>query len=208
MRQKSTTKKRQVKKTPQLYHCDLENNFITETCDIYPGDRLLLVYADEDREPQDGEIVFMHFYRRGNGCGCIDAGIFRQEEEGYFTITHDDDGSDAVNNPGSTYLPSAHDYLMRVVAVKRSGTVKWLTNDEQRLGKSKSVVLPDPTDDLRNETDEEKKQKIARLRARLRALDTADDITNCSARFRLEKQIYDLEHKLGDDEWPEVIGDE
>ncbi|HKC62041.1 MAG TPA: hypothetical protein VKB86_00280 [Pyrinomonadaceae bacterium] len=55
---------------------------------------------------------------------------------------------------------------------------------------------------------DETERHLRFLRARLEHLNESDDITDCTARFKLEREIYDLEHKLGDDEWPEVIGDE
>lgn len=58
-----------------------------------------------------------------------------------------------------------------------------------------------------NQTDiasQEHERQIAALRARLDRLD-ADDITDSTARFKLEKQIYDLEREQERDEWPELI---
>jgi hypothetical protein len=47
--------------------------------------------------------------------------------------------------------------------------------------------------------------KVKELRERLDRID-ADDITSCSARMKLEKQIFDLEQERpDDDEWPECI---
>ena len=62
----------------------------------------------------------------------------------------------------------------------------------------------------RTEVSEEREPEtppgVAELRARLRALDP-DDITNSTARLKLEKEIYDLEHPRagGADDWPEYI---
>jgi hypothetical protein len=56
--------------------------------------------------------------------------------------------------------------------------------------------------------EKEKQERLAALRARLESVNRDDEITSCTARFRLEKEIYDLERELGADEWPEVIGDE
>lgn len=48
--------------------------------------------------------------------------------------------------------------------------------------------------------------KLARLKNRLNRLSEDGEITTCSARFKLEKQIYDLEREQARDEWAEVIG--
>jgi hypothetical protein len=50
--------------------------------------------------------------------------------------------------------------------------------------------------------------RIATLRTRLDKLTESDEISDCTARFKLEKQIYDLEREQMRDEWPEVIGAE
>lgn len=49
-------------------------------------------------------------------------------------------------------------------------------------------------------------RRLAELRRRLESLET-DDITNSTAAFKIEKEIYDLEHSAERDEWPEVIGE-
>jgi hypothetical protein len=50
--------------------------------------------------------------------------------------------------------------------------------------------------------------KLAELRARLEQLKKHGDITDSTERFRLEREIYDLEHApADDDEWPEFIGE-
>jgi hypothetical protein len=134
--------------TPAVYRvADFQNDFLAKTCGIHPGDSLLLVYADEDREPQAGEVVFMHFARTGGGCGpgigCIDGGRFYQRAKDYFRINHDDTGGRAVNRKGSTYYPHSRQYLMRVVAVERpDGTVSWLAGDGERLEHIKPRRLP------------------------------------------------------------------
>jgi hypothetical protein len=47
--------------------------------------------------------------------------------------------------------------------------------------------------------------RLAELRRRLERLNEDDDITTCSARFKLEKQIHDLEREQAANYWPEVI---
>ncbi len=49
--------------------------------------------------------------------------------------------------------------------------------------------------------------KLASLRQRLERLDEEDDqIIRCSERYRIEREIYDLEHPVASaDEWPEYI---
>jgi hypothetical protein len=49
--------------------------------------------------------------------------------------------------------------------------------------------------------------RLAALRSQLDGLKEYGDITDCSAIFRLEKQIYDLEHAATDGDWPEYIDD-
>ena len=56
--------------------------------------------------------------------------------------------------------------------------------------------------------EKDKQERLAALRARLESVNRDDEITSCTARFKLEKEIYDLERELDADEWPEVIGDE
>ena len=48
--------------------------------------------------------------------------------------------------------------------------------------------------------------KLEELRGRLESVNRLDEITNCSAQFKLEKQIHDLERELAAEEWPDVIG--
>ena len=55
------------------------------------------------------------------------------------------------------------------------------------------------TADARKEGDA---RRLAELRTRL---DKLTDITDESARFRIEREIYDLEHAVDGDEWPSVI---
>lgn len=50
--------------------------------------------------------------------------------------------------------------------------------------------------------------EIERLQARLRRLRDEGDITNETAIFELERKIHNLENKLDEDEWPDVIGGE
>lgn len=50
--------------------------------------------------------------------------------------------------------------------------------------------------------------QVSALRARLERLEHRGDLTNSTARFKLEKQIYDLEHGPDADEWPDIIGAE
>src|ERR1051326_778302 len=49
--------------------------------------------------------------------------------------------------------------------------------------------------------DKARAAQIARLKARLARLNEDDEITTCSARFKLEKQIFDLEHPIDSDDW-------
>jgi hypothetical protein len=132
-------------KLPKVYFFQLDISLISDTCGIFPGDKLLLVYADEDRKPRDGEIVFMDFHRRGGGCGSIDGGRFRQDEGGGFSITHDGAEGSAVSRERRAYYPRSQVYLMRVIAVERpNGQVKWLVaGDGEKLGSLKPLPLPE-----------------------------------------------------------------
>jgi hypothetical protein len=47
--------------------------------------------------------------------------------------------------------------------------------------------------------------KLKQLRKRLDRLNESDDVTDSTARFRVEKEIYNLERER--DEWPEVIAE-
>jgi hypothetical protein len=54
---------------------------------------------------------------------------------------------------------------------------------------------------------DDRQGKLESLRARLKRLDLSDEISDCSARFKVEKAIYDIEQSMGADEWPEFLGD-
>jgi len=59
--------------------------------------------------------------------------------------------------------------------------------------------------------DTETQGRLAKLHRRLEKLDEEDDqIIRCSERFKIEKEIFDLEHSSvspADEEWPEYIGE-
>lgn len=93
-------------------------------------------------------------------------------------------------------------YKMPLEFVKMIGYAVSVTPQE-RTGKTKQTThrktqSKKPTD---------RERDLAELRSRLQQLIASDDDdTTQTARFRLEREIYDLEHKLDEDEWPEVIG--
>lgn len=65
---------------------------------------------------------------------------------------------------------------------------------------------PEPGAVTEEEAEErERRSELSALRERLDALNDDDDITNCSARFALEKQIHNLEQAGSPSEWPETI---
>lgn len=78
-----------------------------------------------------------------------------------------------------------------------------LEHYKMRLGERPQ---PAPTKEANQPTEHagEIEAKIMALRARLERL---DDITDSTERFRIEREIYDLEREAGTDEWPEVIGE-
>lgn len=232
---KDTTERRSRKPAP-LYRSNLRNDHLANMYGIEPCEALLLAYADEDREPRDGERVFMHYARDGMGCGCIKAGTYRKAPGGFFIINDDDDGTD----PERLYEGDQHHYLMRLVGVVRDDKPAWfdardagkwagvapaklresdlLMSEEEYVaefgqtweerwgieitrGPDGKLLRPDAAGDAR-------RAQIARLRARLRHLDEQDEITACTARFQLEKKIYDLEHAPDPDDWPEYINTE
>jgi len=59
---------------------------------------------------------------------------------------------------------------------------------------------PDPAASYTSDPEQMRQRKLKQLRARLDKIDP-DDLTNCSARLSLEKQIYDLEHPPNLDDW-------
>jgi hypothetical protein len=68
-----------------------------------------------------------------------------------------------------------------------------------------TATKPEQPTQGRQRRDSETEQKLAELRNRHDRLNHDDEITDCSARFRLEKQIHDLEREASADEWPEYI---
>ncbi len=53
--------------------------------------------------------------------------------------------------------------------------------------------------------DESKADKARRIAELRRRLDRLTDITDETQRFRIEREIYDLEHAVDEDEWPEGL---
>jgi hypothetical protein len=96
--------------------------------------------------------------------------------------------------------------LGRVVGFERRGQPSETTLDlrpcnERELADAKDHSLP--SEQLVPETFEDatRQVRIAQLRRRLEMLDEEDDqIVTCSDRFKIQKQIYDLEHECAD-EW-------
>jgi hypothetical protein len=56
-------------------------------------------------------------------------------------------------------------------------------------------------------TDRARTQRIEHLRQQLRRLKDEGECHNESGVYRLEREIYDLEHETDADVWPDVIGD-
>jgi len=65
-----------------------------------------------------------------------------------------------------------------------------------------SVAVPDADEHARHV---EYVKRLVVLRARLANL--GDDITDSTERFKIEREIYDLEREQERDEWPEIIGE-
>src|SRR5947209_12067871 len=131
--QKHSTHRRGARACAPLYRSNLSNDHLAGEYHIEPCEALLLVYADEDREPEDGERVYMHYARDGMGCGCISYGVYSREAGGGFSVTHDDDGSNAVNSSGDTYEAHMRHHLMRLVGVIRDDKAAWF--DAEDAGK-------------------------------------------------------------------------
>lgn len=70
----------------------------------------------------------------------------------------------------------------------------------QSIRRVLEIVLPEK----KGRDNKGRDKRLKQLRDRLDRLDK-DDITNCSTQFKLEKQIYDLEHEPDAEEWPDVI---
>jgi hypothetical protein len=99
-------------------------------------------------------------------------------------------------------------YYSRVCLIK-DDTVRVCGYDDEPHDEPRSLILGVVVE---IQHDDCNPTKIEALRHRLSQID-ADDITDSTARFRLERQIYDLEHppvseEEEEEEWPEVIGDE
>jgi hypothetical protein len=225
MQRKATTRRKRAHKIAQLYREDIPNDFLTNMYHIEPCEALLLVYADEDREPQDGERVFMHYARFGMGCGCIGFGFYAREENGDFSVTHDSLGHPtSINDTGGTFSPDSYRYLMRLVGVVRHGKheffadrdrKKWSEATTMPLRKSDFVMSDEEYEaefghppDNPTTTGSGREARVKYLKSRLGNLQDEGESWNESGVFRLKREIYDLERKLGADEWPEVIGDE
>ena len=77
-----------------------------------------------------------------------------------------------------TYGPEHRGHLLRVVSIERAAR------------------RPEDSG-LSNEVE----RRLRYLRAHLKSLNDQDEITTCSARFRLEKEIFDLEHPTDPNDW-------
>jgi hypothetical protein len=106
-------------------------------------------------------------------------------------------------------------FFGRVVGAERDGkavdtTLPILRPYDEREEATMSLAdVPWPENKTPPRTQESKPEdsRLSELRARLAALDEEDEqILRGTERFRLEKEIYDLEHEQDIDEWPDVIG--
>lgn len=87
-----------------------------------------------------------------------------------------------------------------------------LTADAERHEAAARSYRPEPESERERDGDRPTKtdshqKKLKELRWRLEQLIECDDITDSSTRFRLEREIFDLEHAQVDnrEDWPEYI---
>lgn len=127
-------------------------------------------------DPRPGEVLLIWEKGEEGGKGEWLVGRFREYVE-------DDEWGRTpyieMLKGGYRFKPAAHEFY-RVTSIKRTVKV-----ERPGDGEGKAALLA---------------QEIRRLRERLDRIDR-DDITNCTAVMKLEKQIYDLEHPIDLDDW-------
>jgi hypothetical protein len=144
---------------------------------VLPGDILKLELAHMS-ELRDGELLAVYDKdKRLTIARCINNFGDERDEKGF--------GLEYATG-GALWCPKDEYFPFRVLTITRT------------FKPDVPPVQPPPS---------EKQEQLAELRARLERLDEQDEITTCTARFQLEKRIYDLEHSLDADEWPDLIDD-
>ncbi len=68
---------------------------------------------------------------------------------------------------------------------------------------NRTIPIPQRQSDEQGQPMTERESKLNDLRAKLQNI--GDDITDSTQRFKLEREIYELEREARADEWPEVI---
>ncbi|HYY97592.1 MAG TPA: hypothetical protein VE642_03325 [Pyrinomonadaceae bacterium] len=144
------------------------------------GDRALelaggdVLVAVEGGEPRDGDICAMRWVNC-LGMEFGKEGRYHDEGGGDFSVRGD---FDARRGKPVIYGPEHRRHLLRVVAIERTPR------------RPEDAGLSDETE-----------RHLRFLRSRRDALNARDDITDCSTRFKLEKEIYDIEHPVDLDDW-------
>ncbi len=156
---------------------------------IRAGDTLTMELADE-RELRDGELI-----------GVCPKG--KAEWEAFGRVVKDfGDERDAKGyglrwaTGGCQWCDFGKYTPFRVARITRTIIPEVVPDGDGPTGKIESI--------------DEMEAKLEELRSRLERVSQSDDITDCTARFALEKQIYDLEREIERearaDEWAELIG--
>jgi hypothetical protein len=177
MRKKDSTKGGRAENSQRHAALTIDRGNL-EPFGILPGDTLTLELIDGD--PREGELIALCNRRTGEwgGVGRYFASQGDNPEEfnaRYYPVYWASGGAMAVEKA---------DYA----AYRVAGYFRPLK------------PVPDEEADA-PPADEDRAAQIARLKARLARLNEDDEITTCSARFKLEKQIFDLEHPIDSDDW-------
>jgi hypothetical protein len=155
-----------------------DNNHELEPFGLRAGDKIKLT---ECADPRPGEVLVIWHTKEEKWVG---AGRFIKniEDEDYGHAPHVEMFDDEY-----TFDPTAHEFY-RVTSIKRNITIERPPAEGEASAEGRAC-----------------ERELKRLRERLDVLNENDDITTCSARFKLEKQIYDLEQQGNVSEWPDVI---
>lgn len=147
---------------------------------ILPGDELLLEVIFPGDELHEGELLAINNKktREWEGFGYCLNPFGDERDEKFYGL--------AWASGGAAGYDVDENVALRVLAITR--TFKPGRVDPETLA---------PITTQRDEDD--RQEHLEQLRVRLKHIDESDDITDCSARFKLEKRIYDLEHDPGDD---------
>lgn len=136
---------------------------------LAPGDKLELELITD--EPRAGETIALK----------------KKKEDHYVTFGRFDEVCDNEEGVETVWI---FDNLEKMCGFERAAYNLWRIRFVTHRGAY--------SDEQNSEQKADRERKLNALRRRLERLERGDDITDSSARFKLEKQIYDLEHEPAD----------